>query len=184
VQQSFCLQAYPRAQNFTKVSVYVVCGCGSVLLWLISNVMLSFCFYTSLCWASSLGCQHDAFAAWARAPAAIDWHLLQASMLSSKPAPRRCCCQSMILTVGLTDTRPFHRPCCKYSAGNADNVQYTCMCVEFFNTFHQRSPWQSLVSTVTLFSLFLASESLYKGCNVPFVWNKLEIDDLMQGKQG
>ena len=109
---------------------------------------------------------------------------LSIDTLSSKPAPRRCCCQSMILTVGLTDTRPFHRPCCKYSAGNADNVQYTCMCVEFFNTFHQRSPWQSLVSTVTLFSLFLASESLYKGCSVPFVWNKLEIDDLMQGKQG
>ena len=45
---------------------------------------------------------------------AIDRYLLQAPALSSKPAARRCCCQSTGQRDGRTDTRPLHRSSTAY----------------------------------------------------------------------
>jgi len=41
--------------------------------------------------------------------------------LSSKPVARRCCCRSTGQTDGLTDARPFHRPCSAYYAVSVNN---------------------------------------------------------------
>jgi len=44
-------------------------------------------------------------------------------VLSSKPADRRYCCLSMEHSDRWTDTRPLHRPCSAYSAGNVNNIR-------------------------------------------------------------
>jgi len=59
---------------------------------------------------------------WASAPATVGGSAHSRTALSSKPAARRCCCRSMGQTDGLTDARPFHRPCSAYYAGSVSNV--------------------------------------------------------------
>jgi len=58
---------------------------------------------TSLCWVSAFAMTLPAFVA--RAPAAINWYLLHALTLSSKPAAHRCCCRLTGQTDGRTPDR-------------------------------------------------------------------------------
>jgi len=68
---------------------------------------------TSLCWAISLGSQHDATRILLLSAPAIERYQLQTPALSSKPAGRRCCCRSMGQThthsLRQTDGRTFDR---------------------------------------------------------------------------
>ena len=108
---------------------------------------------TSLCWASSIGSQHDATRSccWARAaglPA-------ETRALSSKPTGRRCYCQSTGQTDGRMDTRPLHRHCCAYYARSVINIfRKSCLrqrqCVFRWDNFSRfQSAYRSGHSTET-----------------------------------